>query len=215
MQPSDGDEILAAFRIVYELAMVRPALGDFQHRNFAKWTLEGNRSIPGFRLERECLGFLADLWKRWAPGVPAGVLRWDARRADAGLRAIARALCSRRWDYARMGLDARTMRFLPDGSVGEGAAGCERWWNLRRVAKDGSGGGPVRLEVFGPDGLTFHVRRTGRSGWRGRWVIFERSRVALKPIPIRVKRKAKRAVLAIAAPGAVLTAKKRMAIVRR
>ena len=33
----------------------------FQHRNFAKWTLDANRRIPGFRYERECLGFIDEL----------------------------------------------------------------------------------------------------------------------------------------------------------
>jgi hypothetical protein len=187
----------------------------FQHRNFAKWQMDQNPHIVGFRLERECLGFLADLWKSWTPGLPHGVRRWDPRRADAGLRAIARALCSRRWDYARIGLAARPIRFLPDGSVGEGAAGCERWWNLCRVAKDAGTTGPVQLEVFGPDGLTFHVGRTGSSGWRGRWVSFERSPVALKPLPVGVKPKPKRAILAINGQKVISPVKRRTATVRQ
>lgn len=33
----------------------------FQHRNSAKWTLNGNRAVQGFRREKECLGFLKEL----------------------------------------------------------------------------------------------------------------------------------------------------------
>jgi len=36
----------------------------FQHRNFAKWTLEGNPRIAGFQFEKECLRFLAALRRR-------------------------------------------------------------------------------------------------------------------------------------------------------
>ena len=165
----------------------------FQHRNFAKWKLEQNPHITGFRLERECLGFLADLWERWTPGLPQGVRRWNPCRADAALRAIARALCSRRWDYARMGLDARPIRFLPDGSVGEGAAGCERWWNLCRPHQGRGTAHAVQLEVFGSGGLTFHARRLGRAGWRGAWVIFECNPIRLMPLaPSRFRTAAQR-----------------------
>jgi len=155
----------------------------FQHRNFAKWTLNGNPRITGFYLEKECLRFLAKLRKRLAPELPKGVRCWNARQADPALRAIARTLCSRPWNYARVGLDARPLSFLPDGTVGEGAAGCERWWNLHRPRKAIGTAGPVELQVFGDHGLTFHARRTGQSGWRGTWVIFECTPVLLNQIP--------------------------------
>ena len=44
----------------------------FQHRNFAKWTLHGNRRITGFRHERECLGFVDELAVQWNPCPPGG-----------------------------------------------------------------------------------------------------------------------------------------------
>jgi hypothetical protein len=38
----------------------------FQHRNYAKWELFGKNShIAGFRRERQCLAYLAELRKRW------------------------------------------------------------------------------------------------------------------------------------------------------
>jgi hypothetical protein len=154
----------------------------FQHRNFAKWKLHENRRIPGFRLEKECLRFLATLRRRLAAAMPQDLRRWDARRADPATRAIARALCSRRWSYARMGMDARPMRFLPDGTVGEGAASCERWWNICRPDAARGRSGALRIEVSGDFGLTFHARCRGRAEWRGAWVIFERTAVVLKPL---------------------------------
>ena len=163
----------------------------FQHRNFAKWRMDRNPHIPGFRLENECLHFLATLRGRLAPGLPSGVRRWDFLRADPALRSTARALCRRPWDYARAGLAARALRFLPDGSIGEGMAGCERWWNLCRVPATRGDGGPLQIEVFGDDGLTFRARRAGQ-GWRGKWVIFERTPVALKPLSASKDRPAKR-----------------------
>lgn len=44
----------------------------FQHRNFAKWQLNGpNRNIPGFQHEERCLGFLDELRARWQPSAGA------------------------------------------------------------------------------------------------------------------------------------------------
>lgn len=164
----------------------------FQHRNFAKWKLERNPHIVGFRLENECLMFLATLRERWTPHLPRGVRRWNVERADPALRVMARALCSRRWNYTRTGLDARALRFLPCGAVGEGMAGCERWWNLRRIANAPGRPGLIEIEVSGDHGLTFLARRTGHMGWRGAWVIFERTPVALKPLSASKYRPVKR-----------------------
>lgn len=36
----------------------------FQHRNSAKWTLNDNRQVEGFKREEECLGFLRELRQR-------------------------------------------------------------------------------------------------------------------------------------------------------
>jgi hypothetical protein len=187
----------------------------FQHRNFAKWTLEGNPRIVGFQFEKECLRFIAALRRRLAPRPPQGVRCWNARKADPEMRAIARTLCAHRWDYARTGLDSRPLRFRSDGAVGEGMAGCERWWNLRRIADARGRPGPLQIEVFGDHGLTFHVRRTGRTGWRGTWVIFERTAVTLKPIPVCVKPKVERAALAMAVSKKVPRAKRQMPTMRQ
>ena len=156
----------------------------FQHRNFAKWSLDGNRRIVGFRLEEECLGFLAELRARWTPGLPLGVRKWDASRADAELRTVAAELCAGRWSYERMGLGSRPLAFLPDGRIGEGAAACERWWNLtipdtgKRMAESAAA---CVLSVSGEQGMTFRARKNGDGAWHGAWLVFEKAAVVLRP----------------------------------
>jgi Mannosyltransferase putative len=102
----------------------------FQHRNFAKWKLDGNKHIVGFKLEKECMRFVAELREKWVPGAPRGVRRWNGDKAEPSLRKVAAWLCEDCWNYQRIGLDSRKIVFLPDGTIGDGAAGCERWWNL-------------------------------------------------------------------------------------
>ncbi len=147
----------------------------FQHRNFAKWKLGDNRHIVGFRLEKECLTFLADLRERWTPGLPLGTRRWDATRADPRLHKTAEELCGREWFYERLGLDGRPMTFLRDGRIGTGNAGCEQWWDVRQV--EGAEG--TLLEVFGQQGLTFRARRERVGEWKGAWVGYEKAAVRL------------------------------------
>jgi hypothetical protein len=153
----------------------------FQHRNFAKWTLEDNRRIPGFRMEERCLMFLAELRAQWQPGLPPWVRKWEPSKAAKPLHAVAARLCRAPLYYIRAGLGHRPMEFRPDGTIGTGAAACERWWDLRLVKPVAGGVRKVQLEVFGQQGLTFRAR-PARGGWRGAWVAFERSAVFLRPI---------------------------------
>ena len=159
----------------------------FQHRNFAKWTLEDNRRIPGFRLEEQCLGFLAELREQWQPCLPLWVRKWDAANAPKPLRTVAARLCRAPLDYLRAGLGSRLLTFRPDGTIGHGAAKCERWWDLRLVKPVGRGDRKVQLEVFGQQGLTFRARPARGGGWRGAWVGFERTEVTLRPIRLGQK----------------------------
>ena len=72
------------------------------------------------------------------------------------------------------------MSFATNGTIGEGAADREAYWDLR----EGENG--VVLEIFGSDGCTCRLRR-GRDGvWRGRWLRFERMPVELTPQPVSV-----------------------------
>ena len=73
-----------------------------------------------------------------------------------------------------MGHGQRMVTFLPDGRIGEGAAGCEVYWDVRAV-KD-----RVQLEVFSPERRTFTAWKKPRIGWVGRWECFEGMRVELR-----------------------------------
>ena len=126
----------------------------------------------GFRLEKECLGFVEELRAAWKE-LPVGVRRYAARGKTKGERAAAERLCAVGWEYRRVGHDRRAMRFLPDGRVGEGAAGCEVYWDVRRVQ------GRLRLEVFSPEWRTFSAWEDEAGGWVGRWERFEGMRVEL------------------------------------
>ena len=161
----------------------------FQHRNFAKWRMEGNRHLVGFKLEKECLGFIEELRTKWTPGLPLGVRRWNAANADSETQAVARELCKGQWTYERVGLGDRTMTFLPDGRIGEGGAACERWWNLGRMKdeggrmkKMGAKGPRFRLSVAGEQGVTFRAEKNGDQAWHGAWLAFEKAAVVLRPV---------------------------------
>ena len=161
----------------------------FQHRNFAKWKLDGNRRIPGFQWERECLGFLAELRGRWNE-LPPDVRRYAPEGKSANERAAAERLTGARWEYVRVGHDRRAMTFLPDGRIGEGAAGCEVYWDVRAESSGKARPGRLRLEVFAAEWRTFTVWKDGRGGWAGRWERFEGMPVKLLPasLPARTVR---------------------------
>src|SRR5665213_178283 len=101
----------------------------FQHRNFGKWTLNGERGenpgflthdidvrVPGFMYEDECREHLEVLRGRWA----------DRRSThgnsveDRERRAIVRGLTHRRWNYLREGIGQRQMTFGADGRIALG-----------------------------------------------------------------------------------------------
>jgi hypothetical protein len=94
----------------------------------------------------------------------------------------------------RAGLGSRHLEFRPDGTIGHGAAGCERWWDLRLVKTIPGGTRAVQLEVFGEKGLTFRARPARGGGWRGAWVAYERTEVTLRPIHQEQKKAAKAAI---------------------
>jgi len=148
----------------------------FQHRNLDKWRLDGgNRRIPGFQFENECLAFLEaldGLWKEY----PNGIRRYAGADREAGMKAIAGRLTGSRFEYHRIGHDRRIIGFLENGRVGEGAAGCEQYWNLRLE------GGKHLLDIFSHDSLTMSLVEGAGGVWRGRWFNFEKMPIELKPV---------------------------------
>lgn len=144
----------------------------FQHRNLCKFTIDGpNERVPGFLFEEQCLNWLAELKALWSRRPHR---QFDDTRADEPARRAARRLCTVRWLYRRLGHDERPMIFATDGTIAEGAAGCERTWNVTS-----SNDGLVMLVICGKDGLTCTMYPDSPQSWAGHWEIHERMPVTL------------------------------------
>lgn len=79
-----------------------------------------------------------------------------------------------RYTYRRVGHDERAMELLPDGKIGEGAAGCELVWKIERTPV-----GPV-LTIYGHHGgATCHLTRMADGVFRGRWLAHEKMPIEL------------------------------------
>ena len=126
------------------------------------------------------LGLVAELRGQWSE-LPPDVRRFSPEGKSRAERAAVQRLLTTRWEYERVGHDRRPLTFQPDGRVGEGAAGCESYWDLRSVR------GWMRLEVIVSDRRTFTAWRDGRGGWSGRWERFEGMPVRLRPWGGRVE----------------------------
>jgi len=87
----------------------------------------------------------------------------------------AQSITSRTFEYWRVGYDRRKMTFLPDGRVGEGAAGCEVFWWLRMNE------GHVVLEILSGTEVTCRMKQDSDETWRGRWTHHEKMGVVLCP----------------------------------
>jgi len=79
------------------------------------------------------------------------------------------------YHYHRIGHDERELELLPDGTVGVGADGAERSWELREDVA-----GPT-LVILGDYGEICSLRKDADGGWRGAWLQFERMPVELIP----------------------------------
>lgn len=77
--------------------------------------------------------------------------------------------------YTRVGYGGRPLELREDGTIGLGAAGCERTWHPR-IMPDGN----PAIFVYG-DTLTFKCVRSPAGIWRGKWLVHEQSPVELVP----------------------------------
>jgi hypothetical protein len=124
----------------------------FQHRVHDKWSLGGNRRIPGFLYEAECLEFVAELRRRWdvVPGL--------AGRLGARDRQRMRDLAGRSFVYERLGSNRWPMQLDPRGYVHAGRTQRELFW-WRRGGK---------LVLAGNDGApTCELRERADGIWEG------------------------------------------------
>ena len=98
-------------------------------------------------------------------------------------RSLAEFFISRAFTYCRVGFDKRRMTFMSDGGVGEGAAGCEVFWDV----KPGRGG-ELFLEISSGCEITCRLRWESDGTWRGKWLYHEKMPIVLSPIDMMTDR---------------------------
>lgn len=143
----------------------------FQHRNLAKWSLYGKSfSIYDFKYEKECKEYLNQLQELWKPE-----LDFNLANKNAIERAAAEKIISTRFNYHRIGHDQRPMSFQANGVVGEGAAGCETFWDVKQE------NGHAVLEISSEKELTCRFKQDDDGVWKGRWETNEQMPIHLEP----------------------------------
>jgi hypothetical protein len=145
----------------------------FQHRNGDRWSVRRpNRPIAGFHLEAQCLEVLANLKQRWS-----GTVRTYPEDFTAAESRVYAELCAtRRFDYAIEGAAARSLELCPDLRIGVGAQEMEVAWMIEDD-KDGQS----LLSIRNAHGPTCFLRRGEDGVWRGRWRVYHRNPVELRP----------------------------------
>jgi glycosyltransferase involved in cell wall biosynthesis len=113
---------------------------------------------------RPAVGF-----KSWKP--------FDIASKPATERTWARFLTTRAFEYCRVGFDKRQMTFLRDGRVGDGAGGCEVFWDVKAGK-----GGQLFLEISSGCEITCRLGRRSDGTWRGRWIHHEKMAIVLSPV---------------------------------
>jgi hypothetical protein len=145
----------------------------FQHRNMAKWQIRGNRRVEGFEFEEDCVKLvemLAPLWSELS-----GIAFYEATDKSATERSAAERLAATVWTYNRVGYDSRPMTFRLDGTVGDGSAGMEVFWDIREID------GMLFLDILSHDALTCRLKLVNENTWAGRWIRFEEMPIELTP----------------------------------
>jgi glycosyltransferase involved in cell wall biosynthesis/ADP-heptose:LPS heptosyltransferase len=148
----------------------------FQHRLSMKWRLfDENEAVPGFAYEKECLQFLAELREKWGPPHQL-IARLVPDVKSARARRKIAELIENQYDYIRVGHDWRRMTFSVLGNIETGAAGCEKYWDLKD--EDGR----LVLEIRGDDHVTCRMVEDENGRWQGRWLYFEKMPVTLQQV---------------------------------
>jgi len=148
----------------------------FQHRRNAKWMIRHNRTLRGFKFESECIRFIEQLNPWWDE--ISGIHIYHPVQRTSAVMDTARQLCSQQWLYRRVGYDERGMSFRPDGTVGEGTAALERFWDIKELWE------PHRLvlDIQSQESRTCRLMLGLDGVWEGRWDDHERMPVELAPI---------------------------------
>ena len=95
-------------------------------------------------------------------------------RSDERKNALTRL--AGRYHYRRIGHDERLLRLERDGTISEGAEGCEQRWSVGRLD------GRDVIEISGKNGVICRCAFDGDC-FRGRWTQFERMPIELVRVP--------------------------------
>jgi hypothetical protein len=146
----------------------------FQHRNGDKWSvMHEPKRIHGFMGDEACRELLSDLKARWLPPV-----RHLPSEFTGIERAVYDGMCSvRMFEYHLDGYGGRALEFRPDFTIGQGAALMEVAWMVEED-KDGQ---PV-LSIHNAHAPTCFLRRSWGEAWVGRWRVYNRMRVTVRPL---------------------------------
>jgi len=104
-----------------------------------------------------------------SPGLSA------AEPESVRVREAVEQLIGVRHTYCRVGHDARSMIFSPDGSIGEGRDQMELRWELHELD------GRLLLDIWSVSKITCRLELAKDGVWRGRWESFEQMPVEVYP----------------------------------
>jgi glycosyltransferase involved in cell wall biosynthesis len=149
-----------------------------KYKFIERWNVLFERAIQTYRR-----GTALKMWRGF-----------DLKAKPAGGRSVAQKIIRAEFEYCRVGYDSRKMTFLPDGRVGEGAGGCEIFWDVKKQ------NGSALLELSSGASVTCRLRQKQDGSWRGRWLCHEKMPIMLSPLPARPKilRKAREVIALIA-----------------
>lgn len=145
----------------------------FQHRNLAKWILrQPNLRIYDFWYEDKCLEYLKELEQKWDARIDdtLDTIGYEGTR----LAGLARRITARPYRYHRVGFDSRLLSFRRNGTIGQGAADNEIYWDL--YLHDDQ---PL-LEIASLTRPTCLLTEEA-SVWKGQWLIYEQMPIELIP----------------------------------
>ncbi len=142
----------------------------FQHRNGAKWILDGgNPRVRGFRFEDECRALIDELAGQWDGRIFNPPLR------SSNVRRLEDALSrTRTFTYTRLTSDEQQIELMPDHRI-HGGGNLERYWY---VAEKGEGP-ELRFEGMGLPCCALRPSTNGK--WRGRFLQPPHMAVELAP----------------------------------
>jgi hypothetical protein len=147
----------------------------FQHRNGDKWNVSRElKQVPGFLEEDACRELISSLKARWRP--PVRHLPSEFTNTE---RVAYEEVCSlKMFEYQLEFHGKRLLEFRPDFTIGLGTTLMEVAWRI----EDDKDGKPL-LSIRNANAPTCFLRRSPDGIWRGRWLVYDRRRVTMQPLP--------------------------------